>query len=198
MADTEPCRADDETDDDSEGEVARVRDIRQSAGALTRAGGAGGGEPLIGTSPADPRRPADARWQRAGWEAPPRAGEGEEGDLLLTVASVVASVGMFMRIEPAAWAGIALSLLSLGGAAGGRRVREWKWSSFLTAFTMGVAGVFICYMQAGLSPEQQQEAAAPMMMARSKRDVSSEMPEPSFEPGETTLQMRLVGKVKFK
>jgi hypothetical protein len=24
------------------------------------------------------------------------------------------------------------------------------------------------------------------------------MAEPSFEPGETTLQMRLVGKVKFK
>ena len=44
----------------------------------------------------------------------------------------------------------------------------------------------------------QQEAAAPMMMSRAKRDVSSEMPEPSFEPGETTLQMRLVGKVKFK
>ena len=44
----------------------------------------------------------------------------------------------------------------------------------------------------------QQEAAAPMMMSRAKRDVSNEMPEPSFEPGETTLQMRLVGKVKFK
>jgi uncharacterized protein YggE len=28
--------------------------------------------------------------------------------------------------------------------------------------------------------------------------ASGEMPEPSFEPGETTLQMRLVGKVKFK
>ena len=26
----------------------------------------------------------------------------------------------------------------------------------------------------------------------------AEMPEPSFEPGETTLQMRLVGKVKFR
>jgi hypothetical protein len=184
MADTEPCRADDETDDDSEGEVARVRDIRQSAGALTRAGGAGGaggGEPLFGASPADPRRPADARWQRAGWEAPPRAGEGEEGDLLLTVASVVASVGMFMRIEPAAWAGIALSLLSLGGAAGGRRVREWKWSSFLTAFTMGVAGVFICYMQAGLSPEQRAaqaaaEAARPNFVASTLKAVGLEGP----------------------
>jgi hypothetical protein len=28
--------------------------------------------------------------------------------------------------------------------------------------------------------------------------AADEMPEPSFEPGETTLQMRLVGKVKFK
>lgn len=41
-------------------------------------------------------------------------------------------------------------------------------------------------------------AAAPMMMSRAKRDMGNEMPEPSFEPGETTLQMRLVGKVKFK
>jgi uncharacterized protein YggE len=42
-------------------------------------------------------------------------------------------------------------------------------------------------------------AAAPMFQAqmRAKR-VQEEIPEPSFEPGETTLQMRLVGKVKFK
>jgi predicted secreted protein len=42
-------------------------------------------------------------------------------------------------------------------------------------------------------------AAAPMMQAqmRGKR-FQDEVPEPSFEPGETTLQMRLVGKVKFK
>lgn len=38
---------------------------------------------------------------------------------------------------------------------------------------------------------------APMMM-RAKAESSDAMPEPSFEPGETTLQMRLVGKVKFK
>ena len=42
------------------------------------------------------------------------------------------------------------------------------------------------------------EAAAPMMMSRAKGMADQEMPEPSFEPGETTLQMRLVGKVKFK
>jgi predicted secreted protein len=30
------------------------------------------------------------------------------------------------------------------------------------------------------------------------RSKSADMPEPSFEPGETTLQMRLVGKVKFR
>lgn len=38
-----------------------------------------------------------------------------------------------------------------------------------------------------------------MMMARPKMMAASDaMPEPSFEPGETTLQMRLVGKVRFK
>jgi predicted secreted protein len=46
----------------------------------------------------------------------------------------------------------------------------------------------------------QSEAAAPMAMAmmRGKRADSAEMPEPSFEPGETRLEMRLVGKVKFR
>jgi len=44
-----------------------------------------------------------------------------------------------------------------------------------------------------------QGAAAPMMMRmNAKREGMEEMPEPSFEPGETTLQMRLVGKVRFK
>jgi predicted secreted protein len=44
-----------------------------------------------------------------------------------------------------------------------------------------------------------QAAAAPMMMRmNAKREGAEEMPEPSFEPGETTLQMRLVGKVRFK
>jgi len=42
-------------------------------------------------------------------------------------------------------------------------------------------------------------APAPMMMRSSaKREMDDGMAEPSFEPGETTLQMRLVGKVKFK
>jgi predicted secreted protein len=40
-------------------------------------------------------------------------------------------------------------------------------------------------------------AAAPMAMSRMAKDAG-EVSEPSFEPGETTLQMRLVGKVKFK
>jgi hypothetical protein len=31
-----------------------------------------------------------------------------------------------------------------------------------------------------------------------RRMQAAEVAEPSFEPGETTLQMRLVGKVKFK
>jgi uncharacterized protein YggE len=34
--------------------------------------------------------------------------------------------------------------------------------------------------------------------SRSRKMSEDAMPEPSFEPGETTLQMRLVGKVKFK
>jgi uncharacterized protein YggE len=38
---------------------------------------------------------------------------------------------------------------------------------------------------------------APMMM-RAKMMDSGEVSEPSFEPGETTLQMHLVGKVRFK
>jgi uncharacterized protein YggE len=39
--------------------------------------------------------------------------------------------------------------------------------------------------------------AAMMKMARSQAPAQ-DMAEPSFEPGETTLNMRLVGKVKFK
>jgi uncharacterized protein YggE len=41
-------------------------------------------------------------------------------------------------------------------------------------------------------------AAAPMMMRMAKNMDSAEVAEPSFEPGETTLQMHLVGKVRFK
>jgi uncharacterized protein YggE len=41
-------------------------------------------------------------------------------------------------------------------------------------------------------------AAAPMAMMRGKRADMAEMPEPSFEPGETRLEMRVVGKVKFR
>lgn len=39
--------------------------------------------------------------------------------------------------------------------------------------------------------------AAPMMM-RMKSAESADVAEPSFEPGETTLQMQVVGKVRFK
>ena len=45
--------------------------------------------------------------------------------------------------------------------------------------------------------QRQEMAGAPMMMAKMARD-SGQVEEPSFEPGETTLEMRLVGKVKFK
>ena len=41
-------------------------------------------------------------------------------------------------------------------------------------------------------------AAAPMMMRSAKMSEDSTVAEPSFEPGETTLDMRVVGKVKFK
>ena len=44
-----------------------------------------------------------------------------------------------------------------------------------------------------------ESAGAPVMMAMSKRSMdTAEVAEPSFEPGETTLQMRLVGKVRFR
>ena len=45
---------------------------------------------------------------------------------------------------------------------------------------------------------QGERADARMAQMSAKRGMADEMPEPSFEPGETTLQMRLVGKVKFK
>ncbi|MBV7535486.1 SIMPL domain-containing protein [Duganella sp. sic0402] len=41
-------------------------------------------------------------------------------------------------------------------------------------------------------------AAAPMIMMRAKAADMAEVAEPSFEPGETTLQMQVVGKVRFK
>jgi predicted secreted protein len=43
-----------------------------------------------------------------------------------------------------------------------------------------------------------QPAPAPMSVMRAKGAEADAMPEPSFEPGETTLQMQLVGKVKFR
>jgi predicted secreted protein len=43
----------------------------------------------------------------------------------------------------------------------------------------------------------QGEMAAPKMM-RAMAAQDQQVAEPSFEPGETTLQMRLVGKVRFK
>lgn len=41
-------------------------------------------------------------------------------------------------------------------------------------------------------------AEARMMVSGSRKREEAPVGEPSFEPGETTLQMRLVGKVKFK
>ncbi|UMR30362.1 SIMPL domain-containing protein [Massilia sp. MB5] len=45
---------------------------------------------------------------------------------------------------------------------------------------------------------QREYAAAPAMMRSAMMKDTAEVSEPSFEPGETTLEMRLVGKVKFK
>ena len=47
------------------------------------------------------------------------------------------------------------------------------------------------------TPQRDDIATAPMAMSRMAKQ-SGEVGEPSFEPGDTTLQMRLVGKVKFK
>ena len=44
----------------------------------------------------------------------------------------------------------------------------------------------------------QSEAAAPQMMRAVAMQKPAQVEEPSFEPGETTLQMRAVGKVKFR
>ncbi len=45
---------------------------------------------------------------------------------------------------------------------------------------------------------QQADMPAPQMMRSMAKREMAEVSEPSFEPGETTLQMRLVGKVRFK
>jgi uncharacterized protein YggE len=45
--------------------------------------------------------------------------------------------------------------------------------------------------------DQAARPAAPMMRSLAKQ-AEADVPEPSFEPGETTLQMRLVGKVRFR
>jgi hypothetical protein len=37
-----------------------------------------------------------------------------------------------------------------------------------------------------------------MMRSSMMKADASQVEEPSFEPGETTLQMRLVGQVRFK
>lgn len=45
---------------------------------------------------------------------------------------------------------------------------------------------------------QQQDAAAPKLMRSASQQEAAVIEEPSFEPGETTLRMRVVGKVKFR
>jgi predicted secreted protein len=50
----------------------------------------------------------------------------------------------------------------------------------------------------GAYAQQDGVAAAPMMRSAMMKTESAQIAEPSFEPGETTLQMRLVGTVKFR
>lgn len=50
----------------------------------------------------------------------------------------------------------------------------------------------------GAYAQQDMAAAAPMAMRAMRKVAQEDVSEPTFEPGETTLQMRLVGKVKFK
>ena len=45
---------------------------------------------------------------------------------------------------------------------------------------------------------QDRAAAAPMAMKSMRMNEAATVAEPSFEPGETTLQMNVVGKVRFK
>jgi uncharacterized protein len=46
--------------------------------------------------------------------------------------------------------------------------------------------------------QQADAGGAPMMMRSMGKREEAQVSEPSFEPGESTLQMRVVGKVKFK
>lgn len=50
----------------------------------------------------------------------------------------------------------------------------------------------------GQYAQPEQNPRAVMAMGSRAKMADDAMPEPSFEPGETTLQMRLVGKVKFR
>ena len=50
----------------------------------------------------------------------------------------------------------------------------------------------------GAYAQQDSLASAPMVRSAMMKGESAQVEEPSFEPGETTLQMRLVGKVKFR
>jgi hypothetical protein len=45
---------------------------------------------------------------------------------------------------------------------------------------------------------QQQEAHAPKTMRATAMEAAQPVEEPSFEPGETTLGLRVVGKIRFK
>jgi uncharacterized protein YggE len=64
--------------------------------------------------------------------------------------------------------------------------------------TPGEAVLELVDFEASGSYAKSQDAAAPMMMRATAAKEYSEVEEPSFEPGETTLQMRVVGKIRFR
>ena len=94
--------------------------------------------------------------------------------------SMVISSGAFSRSQTPAWECIASVCMP------NVDVRNDK-----------ITQVFIDFEGSG-AYAQQQEGSAPRAMTPSAPEQNAGVEEPSFEPGETTLHMRVVAKVKFK
>ena len=105
----------------------------------------------------DLRIPADMKFQQYGWALPKRKSTDGDDDLdgYLAIAPVLGSMGLFLKIESFSWMAVALALLSLGS----RRVEGYKWSSFMMALTLGIAGVFTIVLTE-MRPQLAETAAA--------------------------------------
>jgi len=105
----------------------------------------------------DLRIPADIKFQQYGWALPKRKSADGDDDLdgYLAIAPVLGSMGLFLKIESFSWMAVALALLSLGS----RRVEGYKWSSFMMALTLGIAGVFTIVLTE-MRPQLAETAAA--------------------------------------